>query len=827
MLRLPFVDDWTVRSETAPEATAVTLPHDAMLFEQRDPETPNAHHTGFYPGGVYRYEKRFLAPEVWRDSTVLVEFEGVYMRSDVYLNGHHIGGRPSGYAQFRVELGKHLLFGEENVLEVVANNPSGPNSRWYSGSGIYRPVHLMVGGPLHLSPDGVRLQTLSVEGSTATLQVDVSLVNSGDAAREGTVRVLLLEPGGSTAAEATFHPTFVPAAGNSRANATIVVPDAKLWSVETPFLYEVRVELSDSETIIDEWAGEFGIRTISADARKGFQLNGVTMKLRGACIHHDNGVIGAHTLYAAEERRVRILKESGYNAIRSSHNPISRAMLQACDRLGMLVMDELADEWWRAKTRDGYSKDFDEWWRADLESMVLRDLNHASVVMYSIGNEIAEVGTPRGEKLGYEMVNVIRQIDPSRLVTNGVNYLLTFMAPLEEPEVAEEKKDDPKKGKEPDPEKLIAVLNLVMGMFEKVTPLLMRLPRAEKRTYHAQKALDVAGYNYGHDRWKIDTRKHPERVIVGTETFPSTTAKLWGLIDAMPNVLGEFVWTAWDYVGEAGLATQQYNQPRRLSQPYPALLAGEPIIDITGYRQPWSYYTEIIWGLRTEPYLAVRPLNHAGEKATKNNWRPTDAVHSWSWPGYEGVKAVVEIYARAARVELLRNGQLVGQKSLTEKDLFRVQIPVEYHPGTLIAIAYDDDGKEMGRSVLRTAGPELQLRVLAESSQIIADGADLLYLNIELTDAAGVVHTLADRMVTVEVEGAILLGAGSAQPTTTEALSAARHTTYQGRALAVIRSTQTPGPVTISVSAEGLTSTSVQVECRSATADRCLPEQTG
>lgn len=818
MLRLPFVDDWTVRSDTATEATAVTLPHDAMLFEQRDPNTPNAHHTGFYPGGVYRYEKRFFAPEDWRDARVLVEFEGVYMRSDVYLNGHRIGGRPSGYAQFRTDLGKHLLIGQENVLEVVANNPSGPNSRWYSGSGIYRPVHLMIGAPLHLDPDGVRLQTLTLNGSTATVQVDLTLTNTAAEDRESTTRVMLREPGGTTVAEATIGPTLVPAAGTSHAGTTFTVSDAKPWSVEEPFLYEVHAELAADGATIDEWAGEFGIRTVSADAQNGFQLNGVTLKLRGACVHHDNGVIGAHTLYAAEERRVRILKESGYNAIRSSHNPISRAMLQACDRLGMLVMDELTDEWWRAKTRDGYSKDFDKWWRADLESMVLRDLNHPSVVMYSIGNEIAEVGTPRGEKLGYEMVNAIRQIDPGRLVTNGLNYLLTFMAPMAEPEAPQrEQKDQPKKAKEADPEKLIAVLNFVMGMFEKATPFLMRLPRAEKRTYHAQKALDVAGYNYGHDRWKIDTRKHPDRVIVGTETFPSTTAKLWKLIDAMPNVIGEFVWTAWDYVGEAGLAAQQYNQPRRLSQPYPALLAGEPLIDITGFRQPWSYYTEIVWGLRSAPYLAVRPLDHAGEKPTKNNWRPTDAVHSWSWPGYEGVKTVVEIYTRAARVELLLNGEVVGQKTLTEQDEFKVQLPVTYRSGTLTAVAYDDQGKETGRNELRTAGDETQLRVRPESTEIVADGADLLFVNIELTDSDGIIQPLADREVKVEVSGGTLLGAGSAQPTTTEQLSAETRTTYRGRSLAVIRSTRVPGPIVVTVSAEGLAPVSSEVEARSET----------
>jgi hypothetical protein len=810
MKRTPFNTDWLVSGIAgSAKPTAVTLPHDAMLYEKRDPATANGYHTGFYPGGVYRYSKTFVAPEAWRGQHVVIEFEGVYMRSEVYLNGVLIGGRPSGYAEFRVVLDDHLKYGEDNLLEVVANNPSGPNSRWYSGSGIYRPVSLLIGPLLHIDPTGLQLRTVSLEGTNATVHARATVTNDDIKARTSTLRVTLTGPDGKEIS-ATSQEVVTPPGTNSVHAVEFTIDGAHLWSPEHPHLYSVYAELADKNDGLDTVEDTFGIRIVTVNAHQGLQINGATTKLRGGCIHHDNGIIGAHTLEAAEERRIRILRDAGYNAIRSAHNALSRATLRACDKLGMLVMDELGDEWWRPKSRDGFSRHFLEWWQRDLDALIAKDYNHPSVIMYSIGNEIGEISTDQGKALGYDIAAHARSADPDRFITNGVNVFLSFIAPKDDPKVESEKVEN--KEKAGDPEKTIAMLNFLMGAFEKLTPLLLRLPQAENRTREAQFALDVAGYNYGHDRWVRDTKRYPDRVIVGTETTPSTTATLWRLINAMPNVIGEFVWTAWDYVGEAGIATQQYDSPRKLFQPYPALLAGAPIIDITGYRQPWSYYNEIVWGRTRGPFLSVRPLNHAGEKRTKNNWRPTDTVHSWSWSGYEGVTAEVEVYADAYRVDLHLNDRLIASRKVREKNQFRTAFTMPYAPGKLTATAYDKSGNVVGSATLASAGPETVLRVTAESSEATADGADLVFIDVELTDNTGVLKPLDDRPVTVTVEGeGTLLGFGSANPATAEQLSSPTHSTYQGRAQAIIRTTTRPGEITFTASADGLTQATVKI----------------
>ncbi|WP_081624165.1 glycoside hydrolase family 2 TIM barrel-domain containing protein [Arthrobacter sp. 135MFCol5.1] len=809
MKRTSFNTDWLVSGIAgSTESTAVTLPHDAMLYEKRDPATANGYHTGFYPGGVYRYSKTFTAPQAWRRQHVVIEFEGVYMRSEVYLNGVLIGGRPSGYAEFQVILDDQLKYGEENLLEVVANNPSGPNSRWYSGSGIYRPVNLLVGPRLHIDSSGVQLRTVGLEGTKATIHARATITNEDIKAQRSKLTLTLRGPDrdefSATSQEVVTQP------GTSAVHdLEFVLDGAHLWSPEHPHLYKVLAELA-SNSGLDTAEDTFGIRLITVDAHQGLQINGATIKLRGGCIHHDNGIIGAHTLEAAEERRIRILRDAGYNAIRSAHNAVSRATLRACDKLGMLVMDELGDEWWRPKSRDGFSRHFLEWWQRDLDALIAKDYNHPSVIMYSIGNEIGEISTDQGKALGYDMAAHARATDPGRLTTNGVNVFLSFIAPKEDTKVESQTVET--KEKADDPEKTIATLNFLMGAFEKLTPLLLRLPQAESRTRDAQFALDVAGYNYGHDRWVRDTKRYPNRVIVGTETTPSTTATLWSLINAMPNVIGEFVWTAWDYVGEAGIATQQYDSPRKLFQPYPALLAGAPIIDITGYRQPWSYYNEIVWGLSKGPSLAVHPLNHAGQKRTKNNWRPTDAVRSWSWSGYEGVKAEVDVYADAHRVDLHLNDKLIATRKIKAKDQFRCTFSMPYTPGKLTATAYDKSGNIVGSDTLASAGPETLLRATAETDEAKADGADLVYVNVELTDNNGVLKPLADRPVTVSVEGeGTLLGFGSANPATPEELSSPIHSTYQGRAQAVIRTTTRPGGITLTVNAEGMAQTTIKI----------------
>ena len=818
MLRTSFNENWYVTKETGTTVEAlagpVVTPYDAMLRETRDPDTPAGMNTGFYPGGVYRYTKRFDAPREWAGGTATLEFEGVYHRSTVFLNGIPVGGRPLGYTTFHVPLDDHLDYGAENVLEVVVDTTDQPNTRWYTGSGIYRPVHLLVGGPVRIAPFGARFTTTGIGGGSATVTVAVDLVNSGADAREVTVEATLV---GSTGAHTQLRPKRVTVpSGGTTVTVDGAVADAALWSPDSPELYAARVTVSAEEVLLDEATATIGLRAITVDAAHGLQINGTTYKLRGACIHHDNGVIGATELDAAADRRVRILKDAGYNAIRSAHNPISSALLRACDRHGVMVMDELSDAWYFPKQNFDYGLDFEQWWERDLTAMVEKDQNHPSVVMYSIGNEIAETSQPKGIALNKAMADLCRRLDPSVPVTNGINLFLNMIA-----------SDDTKKGEQVRKAResgnnasanMIVVLNFTMSLLERVLPLMVKMKRADARSRDAFADLDVAGYNYAAGRYRLDAEVHPQRVIVGSETNAPDIATNWKLVEELPSVIGDFQWTGWDYIGEAGISTKRYNEPRRLFLPFPALLAGTPVVDITGHQQTQAFVNQIVFGLRTGPVLAVQPVNHSGEKQSKTGWRSTNSIQSWSWEGCEGLKAVVEVYANAARVQLVLNGRPVGSHTLTAKDQFLATFQVPYESGELVAVAYDGDGREIGRDTLTSAGRDLRLAVAAEETDLLADGADLAHLTIAFTDAGGTVRPLTDREVTVTVEGAgELLGAGSANPITTDAFRAGRFTTYNGRGLAVVRSGLDQGEVTVTVQALGVDLVTVTLPVRART----------
>ena len=805
MIRRPFNEDWYVVREDAPGAAErigpLTLPHDAMLFEQRDPHTPNGHHTGFFPGGVYRYSKTVHAPEDWRGCSVSLEFEGVYMRSEVFVNGRPAGGRPSGYAVFEVALDQLLAYGDDNLVEVVAHNDQMPNSRWYTGSGIYRPVHLLVGGPVRITPHGLRLSTRSNSRDDAVVEITSTLVNDTAVDAAVTLTVTLTAPSG---VQTSLDQRLSVPPGETQVCELVTIAFPELWSPETPRLYAASALLTDAASgdVVDEARTSFGVRTLELDAARGLRINGASVKLRGACIHHDNGVIGAHTLDAAEDRRIRILKESGYNAIRSAHNPASTATLRACDRHGVLVMDELTDAWWRPKTTFDASKEFEQWWEPDLEAMIAKDFNHPSVVMYSIGNEIAETATTRGIELNRRLADRTRQLDSTRFVSNCINGFLNLISPMDDEKLAQKNAAKRKSGEAPN-KNLIVVLNFIMGILDKTLKYIVRLPVVDKRTRDAFAAVDVAGYNYMAGRYRHDASRNPNRVIVGSETNAVNTVAIWKTIERLPQVIGDFTWTGWDYIGEAGYAVVRYNEKRKMYAPWPGLLAGTPVIDITGYRQTQSFINEIGWHLRSGPYIAVRPVNRAGEKRTARVGR-TDAIRSWSWDGCEGRVATVEVYADAHHVDLFLDRARVDSKPAGPRNGYLALFTLPYRPGQLTAIAFDRRGRELGRDTIESAGAGLRLQADPEAETLIADGADLAYIPIALTDDEGIVRPLMDRVVTVDVTGAgTLLGLGSGNAITEEGFSSNRHSTYFGRALAVVRAGHHAGEITITVSAAG------------------------
>ncbi len=807
MIRYSFNHNWYLYKENPSSEKSLlgplTLPHDAMLFEKRDPQARNSYNTGYFPGGVYHYTKRFIALEEYRNKLAIFEFEGVYMDSQVFLNGLLAGGRPYGYSNFFVDAAGLLKIGQENQLEVVARNANEPNSRWYTGSGIYRNVNLWLGSRLHIPPQGVKIATREISSQLAVVTVDTTITNQDECHRDFRLVTELRGQDGEIAALAVTSES-AGAGQTTTIRRAIQVSQPVLWSPEHPSLYTCHTRLLAEDAVLDEDRETFGIRLLSLDAQNGLRLNGQMIKLRGGCVHHDNGVIGACTLEAAEQRRVRQIKASGFNAIRSAHHPMSKAMLDACDRYGLLVMDEFSDAWFHHKTDHDYAAYFRDWWESDIQAMVDKDYNHPCVVLYSIGNEINETATAEGVEYSRKLADKVRSLDDTRYVINCINGWYSYFTTLgmwgtRRKGIGDQSVDTAIK-------KRITSLptNQVMNLMNRFMDLLVRLPGVDRCARQAYATVDVAGYNYMAGRYIVDGIHYPRRVICGSETYPPEIAKNWRLVKALPYVIGDFSWTAWDYLGEAGLCTWQYGGNQNLFKPYPCILADSAIIDISGQRQAQSYLHEIVWGLREGPYIAVQPINHAGERLSRSVWRGSNAIASWTWHGYEGRKAVVEVYAAADVVELFLNGRSLGKQSCGERHAFQAIYRIHYQPGQLTAVAYAKDGTEIARSSLQTASHTLQIDARPEVVRLKADGADLAYIPISLADEDGTVNPLADRLLTVQVEGAgTLLGFGSANPFSEERFVDQVHTTYQGRALAVVRAGWEAGMVKVTISAEG------------------------
>ncbi|WP_436789969.1 glycoside hydrolase family 2 TIM barrel-domain containing protein [Yinghuangia sp. YIM S10712] len=793
MFRQSFNDNWQVRPKVNPFAELsgtvvpfepVTLPHDAMIAQERSAGEEGA--GAYFPGGTFEYRKTFAVPDEHQGRRILIEFEGVYRDATVYINGDWVGQRPYGYSLFRVDVGHLLRYGQDNEIRVEARTHR--DSRWYTGAGIYRDTWLVVGGPVRIAADGVRVATPEIDVDLAVVQVATTVENDTVAMRTVEVTTEIRDADGNVVASDVATATAAPGEPVT-ARPRLYVPDPRLWAPDSPSLYTCTVTVADETGELDAETVTFGIRSLQLDPQRGLRINGERVKLRGTCVHHDNGVLGAATFAAAEERRVRLLKDAGFNAIRMSHNPMSRAMLDACDRLGMLVVDEAFDMWTGGKSEFDYHLSFAEWWERDIESLVAKAFNHPSVIMYSIGNEIPETGSPAGAVWGRRLAEKVRELDPTRYVTNAVNGFLAVMSELAELR----RKADEGTG-----------INTMMADPGDMLNAISASEIVTKATAESFALLDVAGMNYADARYALDRELFPNRVILGTETFPTRIDGNWRLVTEQPHVIGDFTWTGWDYFGEVGIGRPQYiteetPEPTHVA-PYPYLVAACGDIDITGHRRPASYYREIVFGLRTRPYLAVRRPEHHGKAFAGTPWAWSDSVGSWTWPGFEDAPIAVEVYSDADEVELLVNGTSLGRRAVGGENRFRTEFETVYQPGELVAVAYRD-GVETGREALRTAAGPLRLRVEAERPSVAASGGDLAYVTVALADADGTVHTAADRPVALELAGpGVLVGFGSADPATEERFDATERRTYEGRALAVIRPTG-PGKIRVSASA--------------------------
>ncbi len=773
-MRIQFNDNWNFKTQDGFER--VTLPHDAMIGTPRSKDAAGGAACAYFDGGVYVYEKQFSVPEDWRGKEAWLEFGGVYRNAKVFVNGQLAGEWAYGYTSFCVPLSAFLQYGKDNTVRVEADNSRLPNSRWYTGGGIYRPVALVVKEKTHICRHGITVATKTIAPATVSLSAE------------------------RTGGEVTFYvydgETLV---ASREGEGELTVPCAKLWSAEHPHLYTLKAVLKEGETVTDEETLSFGIRLLSWSP-KGFFVNGEEVKLRGGCVHHDNGILGACAWPEAEERKVRIIKEAGYNAVRSSHNPCSEAFLEACDKYGVYLIDEFADMWYSRKKKYDYALDFPAWHERDLHEMVQKDKNHPSVVMYSLGNEVSEPHEEKGVATIREMADYVRSLDKTRPVTAGINFLIIVNAAHGKGIYSDEKVEGKSSEKKPQKEK--ATSSLMFNMLAaKVGPAMNRLgnsDEADRLVSPCLEPLDIAGYNYASGRYDLEGKKHPERVVFGSETFPQDIWRNWEKVKKYPYLIGDFMWTAWDYLGEVGAGGWSYEPLHGMSfeKPYPWIIADTGAIDLIGNIGAEAKYASTVWGLETVPYIAVRPVDRNAKKLIKSVWRGTNAIASWSWQGCEGRPAEIEVYSSAYKVELLLNGKKIGEKKLKEcKAMFRTA----YRPGELKAVAKDRAGKPVGESVLRSARSH-GVHISCEETCVKAGG--LAFFDVTLSDGEGNVECAADCRLTAEVSGGELLAFDSARQKTEEQYSSPSCETYYGRALLVVRAGES-GPLTVRVTGCG------------------------
>jgi beta-galactosidase len=729
------------------------LPHDWSIEDlpgTDSPFDPNAISQvsgGFTVGGTGWYRKTFNVPELQKGKRIIIQFDGVYMNAEVWLNGQHMGSHPYGYTSFWFDLTDKVKFGGSNVIAVKAKN-EGENSRWYSGSGIYRHVWLKTFQPTHLAQWGAVITTPEVSESSAKVKVGTSVLNESDRPVQAALVTRVINPAGVEVAKVeASHNIEARAAHEFDQSANIKSPE--LWSPDSPALYKAVSEVYVERQLVDRLETKFGIRTISFDARQGFLLNGKPLKLKGGCLHHDNGPLGARAYDRAEERRVELLKKSGYNALRLAHNTPSPAFLDACDRLGMMVIDEAFDMWREGKNPADYHLYFDEWWRRDVESMVERDRNHPSVIMWSIGNEIPGRAKPEVVSTAKALGDYVRRLDPTRPVTSAVND---------------------------------------MG--------------ENKDAYFA--TLDVAGYNYMRDKYEADHARVPGRIMVATESFPLEAFDYWmGVVDH-PYVVGDFVWTAFDYIGEASIGWRGYWQEGNF---YPWTLAYCGDIDICGWKRPQSYYRDALWK-SDQVSIFVKPPRPSFEPNQKrqpwSKWHWHDSVADWNWKGYENKPLEVDVYSSCEEVELFLNGRSLGRKPTNRATKYTAMWEVPYRAGVLRAVGYTGV-RRANSAELHTAAEPTHIKLSPDRERIKADGEDLIYVTVELVDAQGLRNPKAENLVEFTIEGpGTIIGVGNSNPVSTESYQRPRRKAWQGRCLVVVKSGTREGNIVVKASARGL-----------------------
>jgi hypothetical protein len=754
----------------------VHLPHDWSIIDYGIQDSlhegpfykdlPGGRDVGYLRDGTAWYRKEYSTPMNIGDKHVIRGFDGVQTQMELWVNGTRVGEHVYGYTPFQFDITPALHdAGESNAITVKTVN-SGENSRWFAGAGIYRPVTLSMLNPVAIAPWGVHVTTPAVSAERATVDIEVEVYNSVDSDLELSGEIRISSPGED---QVIIMADVVTALAGSKArlNATGTIRQPALWTIDQPNLYSAEVILKADGKELDSYTTSFGIRSIAYSAGKGFLLNGVGLLMKGACMHHDNGLLGAAAFADAEYRRVKRMKENGYNAIRTSHNPPSEAFLNACDEIGVVVIDEAFDQWEKPKRPNDYSNYFRQWHIRDVQAMVYRDRNHPSVVMWSFGNEIPERADPEGVETGNILAKAIREVDDTRPVTQA---LCAFW-------------DNP--------------------------------GRAWDDTEGAFSIQDIGGYNYQYMEYEADHEKFPERIMYGSETFPQYAWENWEMVKRHPYVIGDFVWTGMDYIGESGIGhndiVEKGASQMSFLKPWPWYLSWCGDIDILGNKKPQSHYRDVLWGESKLEIMVSTPVP-PGKESRLSYWGWYDEENHWNREGHEGQSIEVKVYSSYPEVKLELNGEEVGRVRIDSADKFTALFEVAYAPGELKATGIIE-GNEIESVLLQTTGPAGQLIMDAEKDVISADKNALGYINVQAADQEGLFVPDDDSEISVKVKGpAVLLAAGNAAPQHEGSFTDSRFRLFRGKGMVIIRSTGEPGTIEVEVSSEGMEAKSVSIK---------------
>lgn len=766
----------------------VDLPHDYSIMNLPGEDNPdkigpfskktpgNGNSTGHVTGGTGWYRKIFTLDKADEGKTVILNFDGIYMESEVWVNGKKAGIHKNGYTPFWFDITSLLnTEGKTNVIAVKVDN-IGRNSRWYSGSGIYRNVHLTLTKPVHVATWGVFVTTPEIKQNSAVVKLAVIAKNENEKEVKAKITINLKDKDGRLAGT-EIEKYVIEGKSEKIAHQLIDVKNPLLWSTESPNLYTADIIIEVNNKISDNYIQYFGIRSLDFSAEKGFLLNGKQIKVKGGCLHHDNGFLGSAAIDRAEIRKVEIMKSNGYNAIRCAHNPPSEVFLNACDSLGMLVIDEFTDMWENFKNPQDYSRFFREYWKVDLTDMILRDRNHPGIIMWSIGNEIYEENDSTRLRIGKQLSDLVRKMDNARPVTQAIT-----------------------------------------GFF---------YPDGWDSTEGAFALLDVCGYNYQVKKYESDHLKYPKRIMFASESYPVDAYDYWKPVEKYPYVLGDFVWTAMDYVGEVSIGSTSivptvqkktaqipegfkfpkgfniFDYVNRMPSTWPYFISWCGDIDITGEKKPQSFYRDVLWD-KSKIEINVHAPIPAGYAENISLWGWPDEVPVWNWKGSEGKPLQVRVFTKASHIRLELNGKMVGEKDLLTGDKYIAVFDVPYEPGELKAIA-SDNAKEAAIKVLRTAGTPYAINLVADRNKIKADRNDLSFIKIEVVDAHGQLVPQDSIKISLTVSGSGELAAsGNANPKDMASVNNSVMKTFKGKSQAIIRPFARKGTITLRAESPGL-----------------------